>query len=130
DQLWAGFYAASSAGSAISPRPAPWRAFSKRAPAPQPGPGPPPRPWPRRDAAHVPTTLSAQSDTTAPTVPDVSHRRRFEIAVDGAVAGFAEYRRRPGVISLTHTEIDPAHKDQGLGTPLVKTALDTARAQG
>jgi hypothetical protein len=53
--------------------------------------------------------LSAQSDTTAPpTVIDVSDPRRFEIAVDGAVVGFADYRRRPRVISWMHTEIDLA----------------------
>ena len=28
-------------------------------------------------------------------VTDVADRRRFEIAVDGTVVGFAEYRRRP-----------------------------------
>ncbi len=73
----------------------------------------------------------AQSDKIAPpTVTDVSDRRRFEIAVDGAVMGFANYRRRPGVISFIHTEIDPAHKGEGLGTLLVKAALDTARAEG
>jgi predicted GNAT family acetyltransferase len=66
----------------------------------------------------------------APTVTDVSDRRRFEIAVGGAVLGFAEYRRRPGVISFTHTEIDPARTGEGLGTLLVKAALDTARAEG
>ena len=74
--------------------------------------------------------MSAQADALAPTVTDVSDRRRFEIAVDGAVVGFAEYRRRPGVISLTHTEIDPARNGEGLGTLLVKAALDTARAEG
>jgi hypothetical protein len=31
-------------------------------------------------------------------VTDVADRRRFEIAVDGTVVGFAEYRLRPGVI--------------------------------
>ncbi len=74
--------------------------------------------------------MSAQADALAPTVTDVSERRRFEIAVDGAVVGFAEYRRRPGVISLIHTEIDPARNGEGLGTVLVKAALDTARAEG
>ncbi|HEX7428798.1 MAG TPA: GNAT family N-acetyltransferase, partial [Mycobacterium sp.] len=44
--------------------------------------------------------------------------------------GFAEYRRRPGIISFIHTEIDPARNGEGLGTLLVKTALDTARAEG
>ena len=73
----------------------------------------------------------ARSDNIAPpTVTDVSDRRRFEIAVDEAILGFAEYRRRPGVISFIHTEIDPAHKSEGLGTLLVKAALDTARAEG
>jgi len=43
--------------------------------------------------------------------PTPSDRRRFEIAVDGAVLGFAEYRRRPGVITSIHTEIDPARPD-------------------
>jgi uncharacterized protein len=66
----------------------------------------------------------------APTVTDVSDRRRFEIAVDGALLGFAEYRRRPGVITFLHTEIDPAREGEGLGTLLVKAALDTARAEG
>ena len=66
----------------------------------------------------------------APTVTDVSERRRFEIAVDGAVLGFTEYRRRPGIISLLHTEIDPAHNGEGLATLLVETVLNTARADG
>jgi uncharacterized protein len=65
-----------------------------------------------------------------PTVTDVPERGRFEIDVDGGVAGFAEYRRGPGVIAFVHTEIDPAHDGAGLGTLLVTAALDTARAQG
>jgi uncharacterized protein len=73
---------------------------------------------------------AAGSDALAPTVTDVSDLKRFEIAVDGAVLGFAEYRRQPGIISFIHTEIDPARNGEGLGTLLVKTALDTARAEG
>jgi uncharacterized protein len=75
------------------------------------------------------TTLRTRSDAIAPTVTDVAIRRRFEIAVDGTVVGFAEYRRRPGVISFIHTEIDSTRNGEGLGTMLVKTALDTARAE-
>lgn len=74
--------------------------------------------------------FAAAEDVTAPTVTDVANRRRFEITVDGTVVGFAEYRRRPGVISFIHTEIDPARNGEGLGTMLIKTALDTARAEG
>jgi hypothetical protein len=72
----------------------------------------------------------ANIDAMAPTVTDVPDRGRFEIEVDGAVLGFAQYRRRPGVIVFIHTEIDPAHKGEGLGTMLVTAALDTARAEG
>jgi uncharacterized protein len=76
------------------------------------------------------TTESARSDAMAPTITDVADRGRFEIAVDGVVVGFAEYRRRPGVISFTHTQIDPSRAGEGLGTLLVKAALDKARADG
>jgi len=75
-------------------------------------------------------TESARSNAVAPTITDVPDRRRYEIAVGGVVVGFAEYRRRPGVISFTHTEIDPSHEGEGLGTLLVKAALDKARAEG
>jgi uncharacterized protein len=76
------------------------------------------------------TVESARSTGIAPTITDVSERRRYEISVDGVVVGIAEYRRRPGVISFIHTEIDPSHKGEGLGTSLVKAALDSARAEG
>ena len=76
------------------------------------------------------TTESARSTGMAPTVTNVSERKRFEIAVDGVVVGFAEYRRRPGVISFIHTEIDRSREGEGLGTSLVKAALDSARQEG
>ncbi|HTH92052.1 GNAT family N-acetyltransferase, partial [Mycobacterium sp.] len=74
------------------------------------------------------TTETARSNGIAPTITDVSERRRYEIAIDGVVVGIAEYRRRPGVISFIHTEVDPSRKGDGLGTMLVKAALDSARA--
>jgi predicted GNAT family acetyltransferase len=70
------------------------------------------------------------TDAIAPAFSDLSDRRRFEITVDGVALGFAEYRRRPGFISFIHTEIDPARNGEGLGTMLVRAALDTARAEG
>jgi hypothetical protein len=36
-------------------------------------------------------------------VLDVPERSRFEIRVDGEVAGFTEYRRRPELIFLSRT---------------------------
>jgi uncharacterized protein len=123
DELWAGFYAAFVLG-----RLGDFTAASRLAALLEEVDAP--SNWSQAAAEHVATTLRAQSDAMAPTVTDVSDRRRFEIAVDGAVLGFAEYRRRPGVITFIHTEIDPAHEGEGLGTLLVKAALDTARAEG
>ena len=123
DELWAGFYAAFVLG-----RLGDFTAASTLAGLLEEVDAP--SNWSEAAAEHVTTTLTAQSDTMAPTVTDVSDRKRFEIEVDGAVLGFVDYRRRPGVISFIHTEIDPARKGEGLGTLLVKTALDTARAEG
>jgi predicted GNAT family acetyltransferase len=66
----------------------------------------------------------------ATSVVDVPDRMRFEVRVDGEVAGFAEYRRRPGLIAFIHTMIDPRFEGHGLGSKLVRTALDQARQDG
>ena len=55
---------------------------------------------------------------------------RYEISEAGELAGFAQYRFRPGLIAFIHTEIDPGHEGQGLGSKLVAFALDDARARG
>ena len=56
---------------------------------------------------------------------------RFEVVVDGRVAGFSAYRRRPGgLIAFTHTEIDPEFEGQGLGGELIRAALAAVRAEG
>ncbi len=45
-------------------------------------------------------------------VVDVPERERFEVRVGDELAGFAEYRRRPGLIAFTHTMIDPRFEGQ------------------
>ncbi|WDZ89091.1 GNAT family N-acetyltransferase [Nocardiopsis sp. HUAS JQ3] len=60
-------------------------------------------------------------------VVDVRDRKRYEIRVDGEVAGFAEYILTDDMVTFTHTEIDPAHEGQGLGGALVRGALDDVR---
>ena len=54
---------------------------------------------------------------------------RYELEVDGALA-IAEYRLRLGRISFTHTEVPDALEGRGIGSRLVKAALDDARAKG
>ncbi|MEV6149458.1 GNAT family N-acetyltransferase [Nonomuraea sp. NPDC052129] len=55
---------------------------------------------------------------------------RFEILVDGTVAGFADYRLLPTKIVFTHTEVLPQHEGQGLAGKLVGHALDASRDTG
>lgn len=70
------------------------------------------------------------SDQSAVRVTDRSDRSRFEITVDGVLAGFAEYRRSPGRVVITHTEIDDAHQGRGLAGRLTAGALDAVRREG
>jgi predicted GNAT family acetyltransferase len=54
---------------------------------------------------------------------------RFEIYFDGELAGFAEFEVSNQMISYTHTEIDPRFGGKGLGSQLIKEALDEALEQ-
>ena len=48
----------------------------------------------------------------------------------GELAGFIEYRRRPGLIAFLHTLIEPALRGPGPWLPAVRTALADARSEG
>lgn len=63
-------------------------------------------------------------------VSDNPDGSRYEVRVDGALAGFAAYRRREGRIVFTHTEVDDAYAGQGLGGALARGALEDVRAAG
>ncbi len=54
--------------------------------------------------------------------------RRYELEVDGGLA-LAAYRIRDGRITFTHTEVPDALEGRGIGSKLVKAALDDARAR-
>jgi predicted GNAT family acetyltransferase len=64
------------------------------------------------------------------TITDSPQQQRYEICVDGEVAGFVTYRRQPGQIEFVHTEIDDRFEGHGLGSKLVAFALDDAREHG
>ncbi|MFI6598958.1 GNAT family N-acetyltransferase [Nonomuraea sp. NPDC050536] len=63
-------------------------------------------------------------------VVDNSGESRFEVHVDGKVAGFADYRLLPTKIVFTHTEVLPDYEGKGMASRLVKTALETSRDTG
>ena len=63
-------------------------------------------------------------------VLDVPARSRYEVTVDGELAGFAEYRPVDGARVFTHTEVFDAYEGKGVGSALARGALDDVRARG
>ena len=55
---------------------------------------------------------------------------RYEARVDGELAGFAQYRLHGDRITMFHTEIDPAYEGRGVGSGLIRAALDDVRERG
>lgn len=62
-------------------------------------------------------------------VHDNQERRRFELPV-GEHTAFADYRRADGVVTFVHTEVPSALQGQGIGSSLVRGALELVRARG
>ncbi|MGZ4453597.1 MAG: GNAT family N-acetyltransferase [Nocardioides sp.] len=70
-------------------------------------------------------------DRPAFTVRDNAEASRYEaVDGDGAVAGFAEYDRHADRIVFVHTEVADAYEGQGVGSTLVRSALDDVRRSG
>ena len=63
-------------------------------------------------------------------VRDVPARSRFELEQDGELVGFIEYRLDDATLVMTHAEIYPEHGGQGLGSTMVRDALDAVRESG
>ena len=57
-------------------------------------------------------------------------KSRYELFIEGQVAGIADYEVEDGVVVFPHTEITPDRRGQGLGAMLVQAALDDARDAG
>jgi uncharacterized protein len=54
---------------------------------------------------------------------------RYELAVDGHIAA-TYYEIADGVITFIHTEVPPELGGKGIGSKLIKGALDQVRAEG
>jgi hypothetical protein len=62
-------------------------------------------------------------------VRDNSVGERYELDAAGTTA-FITYRRSAGVVTLLHAEVPQELSGQGLGSQLVRGALELVRAQG
>lgn len=62
-------------------------------------------------------------------VVDNRNEHRFELNVDGHIAA-AYYKRAGNVITFNHTEVPAELGGKGIGSKLVKAALDQVRAVG
>ena len=63
-------------------------------------------------------------------VHDNPDAQRYEAVVDGELAGFAAYSTQPGLIAFVHTEVKDAFEGHGVGSILIREALDDARRRG
>jgi predicted GNAT family acetyltransferase len=62
-------------------------------------------------------------------VQDNTAAHRFELAVERGTA-FVDYRRRDGVVTMLHAEVPASLSGRGVGSKLVRGALDIVRANG
>lgn len=61
-------------------------------------------------------------------VRDVPEQSRFELSTPDGTA-FIAYHRKQDVLSLDHTEVPESMSGQGIGSALVKGALELIRAR-
>lgn len=54
----------------------------------------------------------------------------YEILVDGAVVGFAEYEVDGDTVTAPHTEVDPGHGGKGYAGKIVEQLLADAKSAG
>ena len=62
-------------------------------------------------------------------IRDNTAQKRFELETEGHTA-YLYYRLEPGTITLMHTEVPPALGGRGVGSSLVRGALEAIRARG
>ncbi len=73
---------------------------------------------------------AADGDPSQAVVTDNPDADRYELRLNGRLIGIAAYRRRPGRVAITHTEVEEACSGRGFGSMLADAALRDARMRG
>ena len=68
--------------------------------------------------------------SSEPVIEKVDARQRYVLSVDGEPVGMCVYRDEGDVRVITHTEVRDEFEGEGLGTRLVRFALDDVRSSG
>lgn len=84
----------------------------------------------RGDAEPDEAPPQARVGRMANEIRDNTGRRRFELYVDGELAGVLAYRRTPDATRLIHTGIDDAFAGRGLGSVFAHGVLEFLRGAG
>jgi uncharacterized protein len=74
--------------------------------------------------------VSADSDEYELSVEDNVGEQRYEARLGSEVVGFLAYRHDPGVMTLIHTDVDPALEGKGIASQLVGGAIGDIRRRG
>jgi uncharacterized protein len=69
-------------------------------------------------------------ETDTFTIEDNTEKNQYEAKQDGKVIAFAEYRPIGQSIMFTHTEVDDNLEGKGVGSKLIRFALEDTRAKG
>lgn len=62
-------------------------------------------------------------------VRDNPRELRYEVLLDDRVVGIMRYRTEPGLVVLVHSEVDLDLEGTGVGSELVRGALEDIRAR-
>src|SRR5687767_13744960 len=64
------------------------------------------------------------------TITENTDARRFELRAGDELLGWIDYLPAGASFIFAHTEVAPGHEQQGLGSVLVRQALEAMRARG
>jgi uncharacterized protein len=75
-------------------------------------------------------SAAMSDDGEGPLICDNRAKSRFEIDLGDDTFAIAEYELEPDRITFTHTVVPPQHEGRGIGSALIRFALNSARKRG